>query len=371
MSKPIHGGGVDRAMAELGFSREQILDFSASINPFGTPSEVSTALEEGLARISDYPEIDAASLRSALADFHQLAEANLLPGSGSTELIYLLPRVFKPGRALLVEPCFSEYAPALQQVGCQLDRVCLSPETGFRFSAEQIFNSLQADTELVMLANPGNPTGVGIEPEELLRLAAGLGACRLLVDEAFVDFCPQRSVLSQITVVENLLVLRSMTKFYAIPGLRVGYLAGSATDIEQIAALKEPWTLSNLAISAGKACLAATGYQQTTLQTIPGLRKNLAQGLLELGFEVFDGEANYLLCRLPDTAADVDAQHLKDQLFQQGILVRACDDFGSLDADYLRFAVLSHEANQALLKALREFFSGRFRQGGLSRYDDK
>lgn len=353
MSKPIHGGGVDRAMLELGLPRAAIHDFSASINPLGTPPEVQRALIAALDRIGDYPEIDAASLRVDLANFHQLPAENLLPGSGSTELIYLLPRVFRPRRALLLLPCFSEYAPALQQAGCQIDTLCLSPDDEFTFSVEQVMAAMREDTDLVLLANPGNPTGIGIDPQELIALAKQLSSCRLLVDEAFVDFCPERSVLKEVPQLSNLLVLRSMTKFYAIPGLRVGYLAASAPDVAQLTALKEPWTMSNLAIAAGRACLDSENYRQQTLQLIPKLRAGLRQGLEALGIKVFTGEANYLLCYLPATVSN--AVELKRTLQQRGLLIRTCDDFVPLDDRYLRVAVLGAEDNRCLLRAIDTF----------------
>jgi len=350
MSKPIHGGGVDRAMRELGLSREQICDFSASINPLGVPAEVRQALQPALERISDYPELDAASLQQELARFHHLPEANLLPGSGSTELIYLLPRVFRLRHALLIQPCFSEYAPALHQVGCRIDHLCLKPEDNFIFSVEQVLAARQPDTDLIMLANPGNPSGIGIDPQQLLELAGQLGACRLVIDEAFVDFCPQRSVLERVPEHTNLLVLRSLTKFYAIPGLRAGYLAGSVADVARLAAGREPWTLSNLAIAAAKACLTADQFRTRTLEAIPQLRAELQRQLERLGFQVFPGEANYLLCRLPDQFPD--AMEITRSLRTQGLLVRSCADFVTLDERYLRLAVLGREQNRRLLLAL-------------------
>jgi len=352
MNKPIHGGGVDRAMAELGLAREAIHDFSASINPLGAPPQVQQALVAALARIGDYPEIEAASLRAELARFHCLPEENFLPGSGSTELIYLLPRVFRPRRALLVQPCFSEYAPALQQAGCMIDAVSLSAENDFDFWVDEILAAVKEETDLVLLANPGNPTGVAIAPEQLFSLATQLDDCRLVIDEAFIDFSPERTVIAQVQTLPNLLVLRSMTKFYAIPGLRLGYLAGSSADVAQLIAAKQPWTLSNLAIAAGKACLDSGQYRQETLAQIARLRCQLQTGLEALGVEVFASVANYLLCLLP--TALPDAVELKALLRQQGLLVRSCEDFTPLDERYLRLAVLDAEANETLLSALQK-----------------
>ena len=348
----VHGGGVDRAMAELGLDRAQIADFSASINPLGVPAEVQLALQQALGRISDYPELDAASLRADLADFHGLPEANLLPGSGSTELIYLLPRVLRPRRALLVRPCFGEYAPALEQAGCRIDYFDLEPLQDFAFSVADLLAAVRSETDLVVLANPGNPSGVAIEAAQLLELAERLGSCRLLVDEAFVDFCPQRSLIKEVAARPNLLLLRSMTKIYAIPGLRVGYLAASASDIAKLATAREPWTLSNLAIAAARACLSADSFRARTLEIIPKLRAQLQSGFEELGWQVYPSEANYLLCRLPEHWPP--APQIVAQLRSQGLLLRSCCDFVPLDERYLRIAVLGKEQNQRLLQALGE-----------------
>ena len=257
MTRPAHGGGVDRAASELGVPREKILDFSASINPLGLSDSVRQAIVQALDRVTDYPEIDAQSLCRALSRQQNLPEQHLLPGSGSTELIYLLPRVLRPRRALIIEPAFSEYAPALLQAGCLIDSLALSAEDDFYFDPQRVLDALHPETEMVMLANPGNPTGVAIDPLSLRTLATALGNCRLVVDEAFVDFSSEHSLLEAVAEYSNLFVLRSLTKFYAIPGLRVGYLAGPAEEIARLAAERQPWTLSNLAIAAASRPPAA------------------------------------------------------------------------------------------------------------------
>jgi len=350
MSRPGHGGGVDRAAEELGFSREQIIDFSASINPLGLPASARQAILAAVERVTDYPEIDAHSLRRGLARHHDLPEANLLPGSGSTELIYHLPRTLRPRRTLIVDPAFSEYVPALQLAGSHVDTFPLRAEDAFQFAPQKLLAALHPDTEMVWLANPGNPSGAAVAPELLRGLAESLGACRLVVDEAFVDFAPGYSLLEAVTEHENLFVLRSLTKFYAIPGLRVGYLAGPAEDLERLAVERQPWTLSTLALAAARACLDDAAYRQLTLAEIPRLRNQLKEGLEQLSLTVYPSVANYLLFRVADHWPD--AAILCSRLRQDGFLLRNCATFPSLDNRYLRVAVRSAAENQCLLDAL-------------------
>ncbi len=350
MSQIVHGGGVARAAKELGVSPAQILDFSASINPLGMPPEVRDAVVASLDEAVHYPEIDAASLRRDLAVHHRLPGPCLLPASGSTELIYLIPRVLRPRRALVVCPAFGEYARALSLAGCVVDRFCLSPQQGFALDPEALISSLSCETDLVILANPGNPTGVGIPPHIVRELATRLeGRATLMLDEAFVDFCPERSVIEEVRDHPNLLVLRSMTKFYAVPGLRIGYLAASEPLVLRLEAAMLPWSLSTPALFAARACLPLGDYRDRTLEEIAQLRSILSAGLTRLGCEVVAGEANYLLLRLPQ---GVLGSEVAARLYPQGMLVRSCTDFIPLDDAWLRVAVRTDRENLRLIDAL-------------------
>ncbi|BCR03751.1 threonine-phosphate decarboxylase [Desulfuromonas versatilis] len=299
-----------------------------------------------------YPEIDAASLAEALASHHGPPVAHLLPGSGSTELIYLFPRVLRPRRALLVTPAFSEYERSLVQAGTQIDVFPLRVEEQFRLDPERLLRALDSSTDLVMLANPGNPTGVGIDPGVIEQIARAVREQAVVaVDEAFVDFCPHRSVLEKVPLHGNLYVFRSLTKFYAIPGLRVGYLAGPARGIARLSEAREPWALSAPALAAGRACLGEQGFRERTLLELPRLREELGRGLEDLGLTVFCGEANYLLARLEGAGASAAA--LAERLRSQGVLIRECGNFPPLDGRYLRVAVRTSEENRRLLEGLK------------------
>jgi len=345
-----HGGNILALARAHDLPLEALHDFSASINPLGFPAGVAQALQASLAELSHYPEQHAERLVEALSMHHRLAPAHLLAGNGSTELIYLLPRVLRPRSAAIVTPAFGEYARALSLADIPYTQLPLSPSNGFAFDPSALAERLNPECEMVLLANPGNPSGVPVAPQTLREFAERLaGRATLVVDEAFVDFCPDYSLLQTVTSCDNLYVLRSMTKFYAIPGLRVGYLAGPTAGISRLRDAQEPWTVGAPALHAALACLADEAYRRSTLRLFPRLRRQLASGLRRLGLEVFDAAANYLLCRLP---VECSAPNLASLLQLQGILVRPCNDFVPLDDRYLRLAVRGSDENRLLLRRL-------------------
>lgn len=353
MSRFQHGGGVHQLARESGLPLARILDFSASINPLGMPPAVLAAAQQAVAEAVHYPEIDAGHLRAALASFHRLPPECLLPASGSTELFYLGARVLRSRRALLVAPAFSEYERALALAGSTIEFFSLRPEENFQLDLSRLLQCVKPDTDLVLLANPGNPSGAGVAPAQIEALARALREQALLaVDEAFIDFCPAESVIERVLAHSNLYVFRSLTKFYAIPGLRAGFLAGPAPGIARLAAAQPPWPLSTPALAAAIACLGQEEFRAATLVTIPRLRQQLADGLTALGLTVFPGRANYLLARLQ--GAEQSAAGLAARLKLQGLLIRDCANFPPLDGRYLRLAVRSAEENQRLLAALAQ-----------------
>lgn len=362
MSDYRHGGGIQQAAAELQRPVAELLDFSASINPLGMPLAVRAAAAAALDEAIHYPEIHAESLVAALASHHHLDPRHFLPGNGSTPLFALFARTLRPRRALVVRPAFSEYQRALQLAGTEIDTFDLTPENDFALDPAQLLQKLTPATDLLLIANPGNPSGALIEATTLLALAQALREDVIMaVDEAFIDFSPDASILAAVASAPNLYVFRSLTKFYAIPGLRVGYLAGPQSGIARLREAAEPWALSTVAIAAAQAALAAMAYRQESLQLLPQLREQLAGGLRNLGLHVYPAAANYLLVRLDAARAEDGVSTLR----QEGILLRACGNFPPLDARYLRVAVRTAAENVRLLAALSDYFaSGRTDSGG-------
>jgi threonine-phosphate decarboxylase len=351
-----HGGTVFAVARHLGVSPDDILDFSASINPLGPPAGVRDAVTAAFDRLVHYPDSGAAELRDALGRRHGLLPGNICVANGSTELIYLVPRLVGGGRGLIVAPPFSEYAKSLSRAGWEIDYLDLSPADGFALSLATLDRRLADGYDLLFLANPGNPTGA-LTPRhdiaEVIHLCRRRGTF-LVLDEAFIDFCEEESATDLVAQGEGAVVLRSMTKFYAIPGLRLGYAVGSEEVIVRLAALREPWSVNTLAQAAGLACLADGEYPDRTRSLVEAERERLSAGIAVLpGLAVYPSAANYLLVRID---AGPTARELAARLLAARVLIRDCSSFRGLSDRFFRVAVRGAGENGRLLEVLGEVF---------------
>jgi threonine-phosphate decarboxylase len=346
---PAHGGDVYHLARTLGVKVEDLLDFSANINPLGYPAGVPGVVQAALVNLVHYPDRSCYELRSDLSAYHGLSIDEVLVGNGSTELIYLVVRALKPARALIVAPAFSEYQESLEAASVPYE---------FHFTSEAGLFTLEhlpeaPGAELVFLANPASPSGALIAPERLDSWLAAWDAAGTYValDEAFIDFAEEASLKNCLKRFPRLIILRSFTKFFAIPGLRLGYLLADPELIASFAAMQEPWSVSNLAQAAGRACLQDLDYMTQTRALVKEERQHLLQGLQALpGLTAFPGEVNYLLAKL--TLPGWTAKTLRERLLSRGIIIRDASNFKGLDERYIRVAVRRREDNDRLLAAL-------------------
>jgi threonine-phosphate decarboxylase len=346
---PPHGGDVYHLARTLGVKVEELLDFSANINPLGYPASVPGAVQAALVNLVHYPDRHCFELRRDLAAYHGLSIDDILVGNGSTELIYLVVRALKPARALIVAPAFSVYQEALEAASVPYE-FHLTSEEGL-FTLEHMPEAPGA--ELVFLANPASPSGATLPPERLLAWLAAWDATGTYValDEAFIDFVEEASAKTSLERFPRLIILRSFTKFFAIPGLRLGYLLAAPELAATCAAMQEPWSVSNLAQAVGQACLQDRDYMTRSRALVREERQHLLQGLHALpGLTAFPGEANYLLAKL--TRPGWTARTLRERLLPRGIIIRDASNFTGLDERYIRVAVRRREDNDRLLDAL-------------------
>lgn len=348
---PEHGGDIYGIARELGLAPGELLDFSANINPLGFPPGLPAALMAALPEVVHYPDRHCTALREELAAYHGLKPEQILVGNGSTELIYLLPRAFRPRRGLIVAPAFSEYDKALRAAGAEVRWHYTAEADGFALS-----EALDpGEAELVFLANPASPSGALVPPERLAEVVQCLtsrGAV-VVLDEAFIDFVEEASLKRELARVPNLLILRSFTKFFGIPGLRLGYLLGAAELIAKMSAVQEPWSVSTLAQAAGRACLADHDFMARSREMVQAARERLFRQLAELpGLAVFPSVANYLLVKL--TGSALTAGSLRRRLLARGLIIRDASNFPGLEARFVRVAVRRPEENDRLVAALAE-----------------
>lgn len=355
--KDIHGGDIWKASAESGSEAGSLLDFSASINPLGLSSRARSAVKQAIGLAGAYPEPASSALNGALASFHSVAPLSLAAGNGSTEFIYLLPQVFKPRSALIVEPAFSEYRKALEVFGCPVDSFVLREKEGFSFDLKRFEKKARSGYGLVYIGNPSNPTGAVVEKEAVLEAAGVLEryGSTLVVDEAFADFSERCSVKREAVKRKNIVVLRSMTKFFSMAGLRLGFIVSNRGVVKRFSKRLPPWSVNTVASFAAEAALGDAPYIERTHRWLASEKEFLFNGLKGLKrFTVYPSEANYLMVRIKGTG--LKAPEVRGALLKRGILVRDLSTFRGLGPEYLRFAVKNREENAALIDGLKRVF---------------
>jgi threonine-phosphate decarboxylase len=338
-----HGGVVSRS---LDVSEGDLLDFSQNINPLGPPAGALQAARRALhEEICRYPEPGYPRLREALASYLGVPSDNVVPTNGGAEALFLAARAGGVGgRALILEPTFSEYAAAAHAAGLDpVRRVARRPEDGFRLDLA-VLEDLDG-VGLVFLCNPNNPTGDALTRTEVLELAGRVrerGAV-LVVDEAFADFAPEVSIVADVG--EGVYVARSFTKYFAIPGLRLGCLA--CTEAHLVLEIQPSWPVNAVAAAAGMAAVRDRDFVEDSAAGVARLRGELFEALVALpGLSAFAGAANFLLVRGP--------AGLSERLARRGVLVRGCEPYLGLGPGYFRVAVRSAPENERLLAAIRE-----------------
>lgn len=342
-----HGGDI--------YGYPGVVDFSANINYLGMPQAVKAAAMRGVEESVHYPQAAHRQLRHAVAKRYHIEEEQILCGNGAAELIYCLVEALQPKRALVMAPSFSEYEEALDSCGCEVLRYLLKKEDAF-CPDDGFIRQIQPSIDMVFVCNPNNPTGglVSISYiEEVCRMCEKEGAI-LVVDESFLEFVSQAvSARALLKKYENIIILQSFTKIYAMPGLRLGCaFCGKESMVELLQKRLQPWNVSLPAQYAGIAAMQEKEYVEASAQLIAREREFLTEQLrlagLENGVEliVYEGAANFLLFYGPEL--------LWQYCLEEGVLLRDCSNFEGLGKGWFRTAVRGHEENGKLIEAVRK-----------------
>jgi threonine-phosphate decarboxylase len=350
-----HGGDIYGAARRLGVSPHQILDFSASINPLGLSSKAARRIVRELPVICHYPDRQQRELRALVASRQNIGPECIVFGNGATQLLYVVARYIAPRNVMLVVPGFSENHAALASVQSHVIEFRLRPESRFRFDMEVFIDQLRkTKPDCVFLTNPNNPTGSAIPYNDLVRVAELCSKSRsyFVVDESFIDFTREPSLSRLIERSRFLIVIHSLTKFLALPGLRIGYLAAHRAVARRIAFAVEPWSVNTLALAAAAESIKDHSYQRRSLALVAKEREYLLGGLEKFDWlEAYSSQVNFLLVRLKPRKLRGDV--LRHELEKLHILIRDSKGFGGLGPQFFRVAVRTHNENHRLLDALR------------------
>ncbi|HXJ40170.1 MAG TPA: aminotransferase class I/II-fold pyridoxal phosphate-dependent enzyme [Bryobacteraceae bacterium] len=330
----VHGGDVFAVARAQGWDWREVLDFSANINPLGPSPQVRAAILAAVERIVHYPEREPARLVEALARTWGLDEPQLLVGNGATELIFFLARVAGAMPVTLALPVFSEFHRAFPKARL----------------ADLVDPSTWPREGLLVLTRPANPTGWTL-PVETLRDYLDSTAASVLVDESFLEFSGLPSAAAMLGQHPRLMVLRSLTKLYALPGLRVGALVGAADAVRCWKKEREPWQVNVLAEEGALAAIGDTEHSDRSLEFVRGERAWLVEQIGRLpAAEALPSDANFVCVRL-----DYPAGKLCEHLLRRKILIRDCAGWPGVKGDVVRVAVRRREENERLLEVWREF----------------
>src|SRR6185295_6332619 len=354
MTRPIHGGNIYKAARERRTPVDRIVDFSASINPLGPSAIGLRAIRSALKQIVHYPDPDSWQLRQVLAQHCGVDQDMILVGNGSTELIHLLPRALGIKSALIMGPTFGEYARALLDAGSSVRYVHAEQKERFRPPLQEVLrlcSTKRSRFEVVFVCNPNNPTGQLMNRSALRELAEVVGRQQgwLIVDEAFIDYCQAQSVVSMLGSYPRMMVLRSLTKFYAMPGLRIGYLVGASKVVDQLKDRQPPWSVNSLAQEVALAVLGDEAYARKSRTFMKRERSRVMRGLRVLsGLRAYPSAVNFVLIELP---AAICAGEVTDRLAAERLLVRDCSTVPGLTTRMIRVAIRTEKENRRLIAA--------------------
>ena len=383
-----HGGNIYKIFREKNI--KEILDYSSNINPYGIPESLKKRITENLEILERYPDPDYIELRQKLAHLNKVDISNIILGNGATEIIFLFMKVINPKKILIAAPTFGEYERAVKATervenssilgdsnkkkddenSCGKQKIKieyfeLKESDDFKLNIHNLKNELEKKYDLLIICNPNNPTGKFLkldETEEILKECNKYNT-KLFIDEAFIDFLKdgmKESIIDTKEDKQNLFVTRAFTKFFAIPGLRLGYGIYFDKNLEkEISEKKEPWSVNNIAEIAGLTVLDDTKYIEETLKWIAEEKTYVYEKLNEInGIKVYETEVNFITGKIDEKlfSEGLNVKILREKMLEQGILIRDASNFKFLDERFFRLAIKDRKNNDRVIETLKKIF---------------
>ena len=383
-----HGGNIYKIFREKNI--KEILDYSSNINPYGIPESLKKRITENLEILERYPDPDYIELRQKLAHLNKVDMSNIILGNGATEIIFLFMKVINPQKVLIVSPTFREYERAIkatervenssilgdsnkkedddnsyEKQKIEIEYFELKENDDFKLNIDNLKNELAKKYDLLIICNPNNPTGKFLkldETEEILKECNKYNT-KLFIDEAFIDFLKdgiKESIINTKEDKQNLFVTRAFTKFFAIPGLRLGYGIYFDKKLEKgISEKKEPWSVNNIAEMAGLTVLDDTEYIEKTLKWITEEKTYVYEKLNEIsGIKPYKTEVNFITVKIEDNfiLKGLNVKILRGKMIEKGILIRDASNFKFLDERFFRLAIKNRKNNDRVIETLKKIF---------------
>ena len=361
LSPCIHGGDVWKISEKFRIPLNQVIDFSVPINPLGPPKKVLESIRQHLNLIKNYPDPNHEWLIETLSNYVGVESNNVIVGNGSTELIYLFTEVFVESghEAVIPIPTFGEYKVATMRVGGKPLFLRCDPAKNFRLDFEKLEKAISKKTRIIFFCNPNSPTGILYEKDDILRVVRLAAEKNVLVflDEDYVDFvddAKRYSMAEYVTRYDNLFILRSLTKFFALAGLRIGFGIASPDVVRALRRAKMPWSVNSLAMFAATEAVKDDDFIKRSRLLISRSKRHMQKMLEEIPWlRVYPSEANFFLVEI--TEGHLTSTQLKDQLSRKGLLIRDCSDFDGLSNRFFRVSVNKPEENKKLIEHLKSF----------------
>lgn len=350
-----HGGDLYQAAALAGVPKDNIVDLSTNTNPLGTPLVVPQFLLKNMNEILNYPDLEYRLLYKGLEDFSSMPSENIIAGNGASEIINLFISVVKPKRILIVHPTYGEYERESSKFKAKIDYYV--PED-LCLDFQELKNKFPK-YNAVFICNPNNPTGKLIPKISLLELLPLTHDTWLFVDESFMDFVTESESYSLRNIVKNakLFILHSLTKIYAIPGLRIGCGYGPADLIARMRENQIPWSINNFAVIAAIQAMRDSDFIKASQENIKSLRAYVEKLILPIAnIRLVPSDVNFFLLNISQTG--YTSSSLQERLLQKGYLVRNCNTFPGMKEDYIRIALRDKDIMTDFVYALREVLEG-------------
>ncbi|MBR4719506.1 MAG: aminotransferase class I/II-fold pyridoxal phosphate-dependent enzyme [Lachnospiraceae bacterium] len=358
-SDHFHGSDLEKIERLYGIKREDITSFSANVNPLGLSDKLRRTLAEHLDVITGYPDREYTALRKVIAGYCGSEYEHIIVGNGSTELISLFIQLKHPRKALIVGPTYSEYEREVSLGGGTSLYFPLKEKDDFVLNYDELTSQLNESIDLLIICNPNNPTSTSVSRKTMRHI---LDVCKqhdifVMIDETYIEFADNCDEVDSIPLTgyyNNIIILRGISKFFAAPGLRLGYaVTGNMELIKKINSRKDPWTINSLAETAGQLMFTDNDYINATRELIHSERNRVTEALRSIdGLKVYEPSANFVLSKIE--LEDMNADILFDKCIREKMMIRNCCTFPFLDNKYFRICFMSPEMNDKLISVIRK-----------------